>query len=116
MTLFKEEKKMRNYLFEVGDKKYIVKAENENYVNVLREFFDDVSSVHYLGWCTDEVAEELGYEVYSQNRMTIKDFYKWAVANKVENYPFRAFNSDFGTYEEIVKDDIRINDKIVYLL
>ena len=108
---------MKNFLFAIDDEKIIIKAENADCAyDILREEFGDVYSSGYLGWCTDEVAEELGYEVYSQNRMTIKDFYEWAVANKVEDYPFRAFNSDFGTYEEIVKDDIKINDKIVYLL
>ena len=115
---------MRNYLFEVSDKKYIVKAENENYADVLREFFDDVSSVRYLGWCTDEVAEELGYEVYKKptpKGLTIKDFYEWAVKNGVKDCPLRAFNPYINEYDQIRKTDVVVQtltdnpEKSVYI-
>lgn len=90
---------MRNYLFDVGDKKVIVKAENENYADVLQEFFDDFSSVRYLGWCTDEVAEELGYEVYKKpiKGLTIKELYAWAHANGCEDMRF-VYGDGNGTF------------------
>lgn len=92
---------MRNYLFAVDDKKYIVKAENENCAyDTLREYFDDIHSIYYLGWCTDEVAEELGYEVYKKptpKGLTIKELYAWAQANGCEDLRF-VYGDGNGTF------------------
>lgn len=95
---------MLNYLFEVDNKKIIVKAEDENdawsFFDTTEENLGDAPLVDYLGWCTDEVAEELGYEVYQEptpKGLTIKELYAWAQANGCEDMQF-VYCDDYGTY------------------
>lgn len=85
---------MKNFLFAIDDEKIIVKAEDEDcawsFFDTTEENLDDAPLVDYLGWCTDEVAEELGYEVYEKpiKGLTIKELYAWAQANGCEDMHF----------------------------
>lgn len=92
---------MKNYLFAIDDEKIIIKAEDMDCAyDILREEFGDVYSSGYLGWCTDEVAEELGYEVYpnpTPKGLTIKELYAWAQANGCEDMQF-VYGDYNGTY------------------
>ena len=92
---------MRNYLFAIDNKKLIVKAESmEDAFTIVEENFDDTDSLAYLGWCTDEVAEELGYEVYKKptpKGLTIKELYAWAQANGCDDMRF-VYGDGNGTY------------------
>lgn len=105
---------MKNFIVDINGNRVFVRAANENVAReyICKEFPDDARAP-FLGWCTDEVANEIGYEIYYTNTtpLTIEDFYKWAVENHYEDYALFAYDSNKGIEYH---DRFTLNDLTIY--
>ena len=105
---------MTNFMIDIDGKRIFVRAATEEMARkyICKEFPNDARTP-FLGWCTDKVANETGYEIYYTNAtpLTIKDFYKWAVENRCEDYALFAFDSNPGVDYH---DKFTLNDLTIY--
>lgn len=102
---------MTNFMIDINDKRIFVRAATEEMARkyICKEFPNDARTP-FLGWCTDEVANEIGYEIYYTNTtpLTIEDFYKWAVENRCEDYALFAFDSNGLSHDRFTLNDLTI--------
>lgn len=104
---------MKNFIVDIGCKKIFVRAVNEEVAReyICKEFPDDARAP-ILGWCTNEVAKEIGYEIYYTDAapLTIESLYKWAVENQCEDYTLFAYDSnpDVDYYDKFTLNDLTI--------